>query len=325
MKQLNQILYLADAVNPFSWVQMPGTSHAGPEKELTDMQSLRKDGLQKHVTTLASTIGERHYLKYQALQDAGDYISQTLRDFGYNVRCQEYKMEGRIYRNFEAELPGSRIPEEIIVAGAHYDSVQHCPGANDNATGIAAVLELAKTMARHPADRTVRFVAFTNEEDPHFGTEYMGSQVYASNCYKNEDKLIGMFALETMGYFSDEKGTQKYPIPVAGFYPDTGNFIVFVGNTRYKGFVHKCISHFRASAPLPSEGVAVPGFITGVSWSDHMPFWQHGFPAVMITDTALYRYPHYHTPEDTPDKVNFSKLTQVTCGVESIIEMIADE
>lgn len=319
------ILRIVDALNPFSWIQMPGKSHAGPLTLLTPEQELLSTGLRKHVITLASSVGERHYQKYAALQDAADYILQSLKELGYNVRCQEYKVDNQIHRNFEAELPGTSKPEEIIVAGAHYDSVPGSPGANDNATGVAAVIELAKRLVEHPLQKTVRFVSFTNEEDPHFGTENMGSYVYAKQCYDRGDKIIGMLALETMGYFSETPNSQKYPIPVVGFYPDVGNFIVFVGNTRYKHFVHSCLSKFRTKASFPSEGVAVPSWITGVSWSDHLPFWQHGYPAVMITDTALYRYPYYHTPDDKPDKVDFTKLSHVVSGVEHIITALGND
>lgn len=315
----NQLIKLVDSINPFSWVSMPGKSHQGAVHPLTIDQEELLLGLKQHVVTLADTIGERHHLNYTPLQDAGDYIEDELSKLGYNVKCQEYKMDGKIYRNFEAELLGARIPDEILVAGAHYDSVVGSPGANDNATGIAAVIELASRFAKNPPDRTIRFVAFTNEEDPHFGTEYMGSHVYAKSCYEQSDKLVGMLALETMGYYCDRPGSQQYPIPVAGFYPDKADFIVFVGNTKYKQFVQDCLSKFRSNAKLPSEGVAVPSWITGVSWSDHLPFWQHGYPAVMVTDTALYRYPFYHTPEDTPDKIDFFKLTHVVSGVEKMI------
>ena len=199
------------------------------------------------------------------------------------------------------------------------------PAANDNGTGVAALLVLARRLKGSSLKRTVRFVAFANEEPPHFQTDAMGSLVYARACKTAGDNVVAMLSLETMGYFSDDAGSQAYPFPLSVFYPDVGNFIGFVGDLSSRALVHEVIGLFRRGVDFPSEGAALPASIPGVGWSDHWSFWQVGFPAVMITDTAPFRYPHYHTPEDTPDKVDFARLAHVVVGLDGVIVKLANK
>jgi hypothetical protein len=231
-------------------------------------------------------------------------------------------LDGRTCHNIEAEIRGAR--PEIVVIGAHYDSVFGSPGANDNGSGVAALLALARRFAGKPTGQTLRFVAFANEEPPYFQTEQMGSLVYARQCKARGDQISAMISLETMGYFSDAPGSQTYPsLGIRPFYPSTGNFIGFVGNIRSRALLHRAILLFRQQAKLPSEGGALPSFLPGVGWSDQWAFWQCGYPAFMITDTAPFRYPHYHEATDTPDKLDYDRFALVVSGVEKMIAELA--
>ena len=281
------------------------------------------DGLRHHVEALAGTIGERNVWRPAALALAATYIANTLRSAGLDVRTQPYEAAGQAVENIEAVLPGTGRGQEVIVVGAHYDSVRGSPGANDNATGVAAVLELGRRFAgrRHP--RTVRFVAFVNEEPPFFQTPLMGSVVYASAARASGDRVVAMLSLETMGYYSDARNSQKYPAPIASLYPDTGNFIGFVSNLQSARLLLRTRRAFRAGTAFPFRSAAVPASIPGVGWSDHWAFWQAGYCAVMVTDTAPYRYPWYHTAHDTPDKIAFGRLAQVVDGLENVVTVLA--
>ncbi len=207
--------------------------------------------------------------------------------------------------------------------GAHYDSVAGAVGANDNGSGVAATLELARLMKDAKPSRTVRFVAFVNEEPPFYRSDQMGSGVYARRSRERKDNIVAMLSLETIGYYSDEPGSQRYPFPLNFFYPSTGNFIAFVSNLGSRPLLHASIAAFRRHAGFPSDGVAAPAFIPGIDWSDHRSFWQEGYPALMVTDTAPYRYPHYHTPQDTPDKVDYERLARVITGLHGMLRELA--
>lgn len=301
-------------------VWMPGRSWNGPLRPLSDGQRAVCARLEGHVHVLAGDIGERNTATHAALLRTADYIERTFGEAGYSVARQEFRAEGRPVCNLEVELRGTSRAEEIVVVGAHYDTVYVCAGANDNGSGVAALLELARQFAGRPQPRSVRFVAFVNEEPPYFRTDEMGSLVYARRCKERGDRIVGMMSLETIGYYSDEEGSQQYPPPFGWFYPDRGHFIAFVANTSSGGLVRRAVRAFRASAQFPSEGVAAPGFITGIGWSDHWSFWQAGYPAFMVTDTAPFRYPFYHTEEDTPDKLDYERMARVTEGLVSVVE-----
>ena len=186
--------------------------------------------LRHHVDTLAGTIGERNIWTYSSLNRAADYIEQQFASSGYAPARQTYDVSRLPVSNIEVTLEGTSRPDEILVVGAHYDTVGGCPGANDNATGVSAVLDLARRFAGRAQPRTVRFVTFVNEEPPFFQTPQMGSYVYARAAKARGDRIVGMLSLETMGYYSDEKGSQQYPAPLAALYPDVGNFIGLVAN-----------------------------------------------------------------------------------------------
>jgi Peptidase family M28 len=303
---------------------LPGRSYRGPFLPLTSDELQVRDALTRHVGTLAGDIGERHVERPHALARAADYIDREFAAHGLSPQSQEYVAAGVRVRNLEAERRGSG--DGILLIGAHYDSVAGCPGANDNGTGVAALLELSRLLTQHDAKRTIRFVAFVNEEPPFFMSDAMGSVVYARRCRARGENIAGMFSLETIGYYSDEPGSQQYPGSALFhmLHPDTGNFIGFVANIASRTLMRTAGREFRRTTQFPSEGAAAPAEIPGVGWSDHWSFWQQGYAAVMLTDTAPYRYPHYHQPTDTPDKINYAALARVVVGLGRTFSALAN-
>ena len=279
--------------------------------------------LSRHVTTLAGTIGERNLWKYFALQRAAEYIEQQMTAAGYAPARQTFEVSRAPVSNIESLLKGTSRRDEVIVLGAHYDTVGGCPGANDNATGIAALLELARRFAHRPQPRTLKFVAFVNEEPPFFRGQHMGSYVYARAARERGDHIVGMLALETMGYYSDAKGSQQYPAPIAAMYPDVGDFIGVVSDLDSEPLLNAVKHAFQAATDFPVQALAGPADLPGVGWSDHWSFWQHGYPALMVTDTAPFRYPWYHTPQDTPDKIDYVRFASVVDGLEAVVTALA--
>jgi hypothetical protein len=303
-----------------SMIWMPGASYSGPFDALGEREAALRDALRRDVERLAGEIGERNLMAYDSLVEAAAHVETSFAAAGYKVRKQSFEVNGKSCDNLEVEISGSVEPDEIVIVGGHYDSVVGSPGANDNATGTAAVLALARAFAAERPARTLRFVAFVNEEPPYFQTSEMGSLVYARHCRERGENVVAMLSLETIGYYSDEEGTQNYPFPLSLVYPSRGNFLAFVGNFGSRALVRRTIGTFRAEAQFPSEGGALPGDIEGVGWSDQWSFWQHGYPGVMLTDTAVFRYPHYHTRHDTPDKIDYDRLARVVVGVERIVK-----
>jgi Zn-dependent M28 family amino/carboxypeptidase len=303
---------------------MPSDSFKGPLSPLTEEQRSLEQELRTHVLHLAGRIGERNLFRYEQLAAAADYLRATLTGSGHEVRRQLYQVGGRTCENLEVEVRGTDKREDILLIGAHYDSVQGSPGANDNATGVAAMLALARLFAKTRAACTVRFVAFTNEEPPFFRSGQMGSRVYAHRCRERSEKIRLMLSLETIGYYSDEPRSQGYPFPFSFFYPSTANFIAFVSNMENGLWVKQLLTSFRRHAQFPSEGGALWEWIPGVAWSDHWSFWKEGYPAVMVTDTAPNRYPYYHTAADTPDKVDFARMARVVSGLQRVVVEMAN-
>lgn len=327
------------AAGSYYIISMPGKSYSGALPELSGSEKEISSGLKSHVEYLALKIGERNFLHPDGLRDSADYIEAKFSEYGYKPERTSFKVDPNLtssyrdaskdgnfhYENIVAEIKGSKFPDEIIVIGAHYDSapLDRCRAANDNASGVAAVLELARRFSGRTFGRTVRFAAFPNEEPPFFQTSSMGSYVYAKECKDRKENIVGMFSLETIGYYSDEPGSQNYPYPLNKFYPDKGDFIGFVGNFSSRSLVRRCVGLFREKVKFPCEGAAIYGGIPGVGWSDHWAFWEMGYPALMVTDTAPYRYPYYHTSSDNPDKLDFDKMARVIKGLETVVEEIA--
>jgi hypothetical protein len=261
---------------------------------------------------------ERNLFQRRGLEAAAQRIEAELRAAGYAPALQEFEVDTMPCRNIEAEIPGG---SEIVVVGAHYDSVLECPGANDNGSGVAATLALARRFAGATPRRTLRFLFFVNEEPPWFQTDDMGSLRYARRCRERHEDVVAMVSLETIGCFA---GEQRYPIPGLGLiYGQRGDFVGFVGDIKSRDLVREALGVFREHATIPSEGIALWDGVPGVGWSDHWAFWQCGYRAIMVTDTAPFRYPHYHRPTDTPDRLDYVGLAQVVEGMVRVVAALA--
>lgn len=317
------LLVLMSALLPF--IHMPGSSFSGHLPPLTKEEQKTAALLKKHVHTLAQVIGPRNIWRPSSMATTVNYLTDEMRHCGYTVLQHEFTAYDVTAVNVEVEIKGSRQPEEIIVIGAHYDTVEGCPGANDNGSGVAFLLELARHLTDARPARTIRLVAFANEEPPFYYSKDMGSLHYARRCGHRKENIVAMLSLETMGFYSDQPGSQHYPFPFSVFYPDTANFIAFVGNVRSRHLVRQAIGAFRKHARFPSEGLAAPDFIAGIGWSDHWSFWQAGYPAIMITDTAFFRCNAYHTAADTAEKLDYERMARVVTGLVHTIMELADQ
>lgn len=303
-------------------MRMPGTSHEGPLPPITPSQLSLAIELRATVTELALGIGQRNVLKPSGLRDAEAFLGGELARLGYKVRRQAYTPRGTGVEcaNLDVEISGSRYPDQIVVLGAHYDSIGESPAANDNGSGVAATLALARRFAASKPARTLRFALFVNEEPPFFFTRDMGSHVYARACRSRNENIVAMMTPETIGYYSDEEGSQRYPIPIGGYYPTRGNFISFIGMHESAPLIRRAVGTFRRECRFPSIGAGLPSIVPMVGASDHWSFWCMGYPALMITDTAPFRYPHYHLHSDTPDKIDFEKMARVVEGVGAVTD-----
>jgi hypothetical protein len=315
-------LGLFGAVLYSTMIRMPGKSYRGALRPLTDSQTALRDRLRADLHRLAGEIGERNVVAYAELRASADFVQSSLEGAGYRVERQGFEAFGRRCDNLVAERRGTVAPDDVVVVGAHYDSVEGSPGANDNGSGAVALLALARAFSGAHPEKTLRFAAFVNEEPPHFLENTMGSRVYAKACRARGERIVAMLSLETIGYYSREEGSQRYPMRAIGLaYPTAGDFIAFVGNVASRALVRRAVASFRAEASFPSEGAALPGWVPGVGWSDHSSFWEVGYPALMVTDTAPFRYPHYHQPSDTPDRVDYDSLARVVSG---LVRVVAD-
>jgi hypothetical protein len=312
---------------------MPGLSFHGPLPALTPAQTSLAQRLRRHVGTIASS--EHNTATPASLEKAALYIEAALTEAGYAVRRQQYRAAGHGVRNLEATLSNvtaGRAPARVLVVGAHYDSAPGSPGANDNASGVAGVIELARLLKANGA-RTrmtpgteIRFVLLTNEEPPYFMGDGMGSMRHARELRERGQNVEAALILETIGWYSNARHSQRYPAALAGAsasLPDTGDFIAVVGTLPYAGLVQQVLTAFRAAASFPSEGLAAPATVEGVTLSDHAAYIHYGYPALMITDTAYLRYPYYHTPRDTPDKVDYASMARVVDGLARALETMA--
>ena len=335
------LILVAAFIATLLWMtSTPGRSHEGPLPPLTPAQAQIAQRLEGHVRAISS---EPHNFAYPAaLERSALYIERSLAGLGYRVNRQPYRANGRqlmvargwpvddlpaeaageqTFRNIEAVIEPASPDSSTLVIGAHYDSAGDAPGANDNGSGTAALLELARSLANlnGKSPYRIRLAFFVNEEPPFFKQPQMGSLVYARALQRSGERIAGMLSLETIGYYSDAPNSQHYPPPLGLVYPTTGNFIAFVGLTPSRAFVHDWVRSFRALAPFPSVGGAAPGAIPGIDWSDHWSFAQIGAPGLMVTDTALNRYEHYHLKTDTPDKLDYPRLARLVSGLERVV------
>ncbi|MGI9524330.1 MAG: M28 family peptidase [Hyphomicrobiaceae bacterium] len=281
--------------------------------------------LQRHIETIASA--PRNIANFAALNASAAYIESTLDAFGYAVGRQEFSVDGRKVRNIDVTLEPtqkSTEPVQTIVVGAHYDSYRNAPGANDNGSGVAATLELARLLKSYPpAKFRIRLVFFVNEEPPYFRSPNMGSLRYAQAMIQNGERIRGMISLDAMGSFASQRGTQRFPWPYNYLFGDRANFIAFLGLPGGRTFMHDVVRAFRSQTQFPSiAAMGIDGKIAG-AWSDHWSFDKYGIPAMVISDTGPFRYRHLHRPSDTPDKIDFRKLARVTLGLVRAIALIS--
>ena len=296
-----------------------------PLPPLTASQQGLAAELQRDVRALCAN-GSRNTWTPEAMIAAARYIESELKSAGYEVERQTYPMPtGEIDGvNLIAEIRGASHPGEIVVIGAHYDSVDGSPGADDNASGVAGLLAIARRFAGARPDRTLRFVFFANEEPPHFQTPAMGSYQYARRCRERGETIVSMLSLEMLGYYNDARGSQQYPPPLAAIYPDTADFIGFAGNLGSRVLIRRSVAAFRRHSAVPAEGAALPELIPQAGWSDQWSFWQFGWPALMVTDTAMFRNPHYHTPSDRPETLDYERMARVVEGLGGVVADLSE-
>jgi Zn-dependent M28 family amino/carboxypeptidase len=278
--------------------------------------------LKAHVYKLSHEIGERGLYKYDNLNKAAVYITDEFLSSGYEVGFQGYNIHRRLFKNIIVTKPGDRKPGEVIILGAHYDSLKG-PGADDNASGVAGLLETARILADKALGRTVKFIAFTNEEPPNFKKKFMGSTVYAKAARRNEDDIKGVLILEMIGYYSDRPRSQFLPPGFEFFYPNKGNFIGIVGNFKSRKLVKDMVASFRTGTDLAIKSLIAPGFLIGADMSDHWSFWKEKYQAVMITDTAFYRNRNYHRRSDTYDTLDYKRMAEAVNGLAASLKELA--
>jgi hypothetical protein len=318
------LVILAMATLAVLAVVMPGVSYSGPLPALTSEQKAQAGRLRSHVDSLcASGAWPRSWMATTRYVAARDYLMSEIRAQGLEPKLEDVRTSDETFHNIWVEIPGQTRPDEIIVVGGHYDTVMSTPGADDNASGTAGTLEVMRHLKDAKLDRTLVFYLFANEEPPHFATERMGSHVAANRDWGDRE-VVAMLSLEMIGYFDDSPGSQKYPSPLDRIYPDTGNFIAFVTTIEHRGLVTDVVEAWRADVPFPSDGIAGPRFIPGIDYSDHAPFIDAGIPALMITDTAFNRNENYHKGTDTPDTLDYDRMSLVVDGVVTVVRHLAD-
>jgi Zn-dependent M28 family amino/carboxypeptidase len=287
-------------------------------------ENLRQTPLYRHVEHLSVRIGSRSIYEPKNLQEACGYIWSALEKLGYDPNRQNVPYADERYHNIVVTLPGEESPDEMVLVGAHYDTVSGTPGADDNASAVAVLLEIAGGLKDFRPGRTIRLVFFALEEPPVFRTPDMGSAVYARLAKERGEKIVAMVCLEMLGYYSDQDGAQTYPLPVMHlFYPARPDFIGVVGNLASRRLVKEVSQSLKRHSSLPVETLTTVSAVPGVDFSDHKPFWDEGYPAVMITDTAFYRNPNYHTERDTIDTIDFRRLSILRTGLEETIKDLA--
>jgi Zn-dependent M28 family amino/carboxypeptidase len=280
------------------------------------------DRLRAHVQAFAVTYAPRDAAHPKNMDRAADYIEKTMQATGARVTRQPVPTRRNTYHNVIAAFgPESR---ERVVVGAHYDVFGPYPGADDNASGVAGLLELARLLAKESLTVRTELVAFALEEPPHFASADMGSAVHAASLNKEGAQVRGMISLEMIGYFKDEPNTQEFPSPaIAAHYPDRGNFIVVAGTPEQRPLVDRVEKTMKAGTTLPIYSIVAPRSVPGIDLSDQRSYWEEGFPAVMLTDTSFYRNPHYHTASDRPETLDYARMAQVVDGVLSAVRHLA--
>ena len=310
-------LLLAVPLAFIGWfVTQPSLARNKPSAAVVDPLQLRN-----HVTMLATTFYPRSFMQRATLHRTADYIRDQFRTSGAQLTNQFYDVQGRPYENVIAVFPG-RQPGTIVV-GAHYDACFDTPGADDNASGVAGLLELAQLLGKTRLNHTVELVAYCTEEPPFFATPDMGSVHHARLLRETQRPVVAVLVLEMIGYFRNEPHSQTYPAALFRiFYPSTGNFIAVIGNTRQRALIRAVKRAMRGATALPVYSACVPVRVPGVDFSDHRSYWAEGFPAVMITDTSFLRNPQYHQAGDLPDRLDYTNMARTVVGVYEAVKQL---
>jgi len=285
-----------------------------PLKE-KDLLRANSERIKTDVELLASGLGARNGQDAAQLEKISDAILQSFKASNARVSLQTFLIQNVGFHNVISQY-GFNDAAGTIIVGAHYDTAQGTPGADDNASGVAALLELGRLFIERPPPLKVLLVAYAPEEGEFFNTSNMGSYVHAAHLRLNKEPVRLMISLESVGYFTDLAESQRYPLePLSWLYPSTGNFIAIVGNPTLSPATYTLKRAFAQSTTLAAHSINAPDRIAGISNSDHASFWKTGFDAVMITDTAMFRNPNYHTPSDLPNTLNYDKIGEVVDGV----------
>lgn len=290
-----------------------------PKKNPSLQDPLLVTRLHTHVDRLAGLIGPRHPGRPKSFNAAADYIERELGQSGDKAIREGYQIHDQQVANIYMEWPGTTRPQETIIVGAHYDTIPGTPGADDNASAVAMLLEIARVLRPHACPRTIRFIAFACEEPPYFHLDSMGSQVHARLCRRRDERVKAMLCLEMVGYYSDVPGSQRVPEGIPAWlhwaFPRRGNFIAAVGNMRSAPLVWRFRRGFKAASSFPLFSIALPERVGAIRLSDNSSFWDQGYPALMITDTSFLRNPHYHCSTDTVETLDYDRMAQATLGV----------
>ena len=282
-----------------------------------------EQALYDHVHALSVVIGSRSIREYGKIREAEQYIRTFLDKQEIPFELQGYDYEGNRFNNIVVSLEGDSRREETIIIGAHYDTVSGTPGADDNASAVAVLLELCRALKDYRPERTLKLIFFVLEEPPAFMTPAMGSYVYAAQARERGENIVGMISLEMVGYFNDAEGSQAFPVPgLHWLFPDRGTFIGVVGNVPSRELTLAVAEALKAGSGLPVEHLVALPFIPGIGLSDHGSFWKMGFRAVMVTDTAFYRNPNYHGEKDTIGTLQFDKMSGLVRGMVHVVEFL---
>jgi Zn-dependent M28 family amino/carboxypeptidase len=299
------------------FVAQPSTRKNEPSDKKSDPERLRRD-----VVALSETFHPRDWTHPENLNRCADYIAAEMKAAGATVEMQDYTVGGETYRNVIGRF-GARKDKTIII-GAHYDSCGDTPGADDNASGVAGLLELARLVGKDEPDCGVELVAYTLEEPPFFGGPQMGSAIHAASVAPRKDRIIGVIVLEMIGYYSDEPGSQAYPVAIMkAHYPDKGDFITVVSKWNQGGWISDVKAGMKGTTDLPVYSFRGPASLQGVDFSDHRNYWPHDIPALMVTNTAFYRNRHYHTPQDTADRLDYGRMGKTVVGVYEAVRLLS--
>lgn len=293
------------------WLVVAQPTFSGNSRSQATVDPMKLRG---HVDTLAHTFHPRDWHHPDNLDKAAEYIAGHFKAAGAAVEFQDFAVQDKRYRNVIGRFGVGKGRK--VVVGAHYDACGETPGADDNASGVAALIELAYLVGHEPPSSEVELVAYTLEEPPFFRTAMMGSAIHAKSIAPESSSIRGVIVLELVGYFSDEWGSQSYPIPMLRLmYPSRGNFIGVIGPWNQGAWVKTVKAGMQGATDLPVYSIRAPSVVPGVDFSDHLNYWPYGFNALMITDTAFYRNREYHLAGDTPDRLDYGRMAKVAVAV----------